>query len=80
MVFGSLGLLVVGVLVGVVLHASLENLRPNKARNEGVAIGGSAIDWLDKKMIEIRDGASAEHGDEKPVVSKVGWVSVQRWW
>lgn len=54
MVFGSLGLLVVGVMGGVVLHASLENLRPNKARNDGPAIGGSAADWLDRKMLEIR--------------------------
>lgn len=65
MVFGSLGLLVVGVMGGVVLHASLENLRPNKARGEGPAIGGSAVDWLDRKILEIRDrkeGASFEEG------------------
>lgn len=55
MIFGSLGLLIVGVMGGVVLHASLENLRPNKARNEGPAIGGSAADWLDRKILEIRD-------------------------
>lgn len=74
MVFGSLGLLVVGVMGGVVLHASLENLRPNKARGEGPAIGGSAVDWLDRKMLEIRDrkeGASFEEGKNVVFSTKV---------
>lgn len=67
MVFGSLGLLIVGVMGGVVLHASLENLRPNEARNQGVAIGGSAVDWLDRKMLEIRD--RREGTDRRAAVS-----------
>lgn len=80
MVFGSLGLLVVGVMGGVVLHASLENLRPNSARSEGVAIGGS-MDWLDRKMLEIRDGregTSLGNGEKSTISTKVylpaAWV------
>lgn len=74
MIFGSLGLLVVGVMGGVVLHASLENLRPNKARNEGPAIGGSAADWLDRKILEIQDrkeGISFEEGGRALLSTKV---------
>lgn len=81
MVFGSLGLLVVGVMGGVVLHASLENLRPNSVRSEGVAIGGSMVDWLDRKMLEIRDGGegtSLENGEKSTISTKVylpaAWV------
>lgn len=81
MVFGSFGLLVVGIMGGVVLHASLENLRPSKARSEGAAIGGSVVEWLDKKILEIRDGRegdSLEDGGKATVSTKVCLLAT-RW-
>ncbi|RPB14823.1 hypothetical protein P167DRAFT_572104 [Morchella conica CCBAS932] len=67
-IFGSFGLLFVGVIGGVVLHASLENMRASGKKGHRVDV----LEWLDKRMAGVKgDGALAspppgsENGSEK---------------
>lgn len=67
-IFGSFGLLFVGVIGGVVLHASLENMRASGKKGHRVDV----LEWLDKRMADVKgDGALAspppgsENGSEK---------------
>jgi hypothetical protein len=67
-IFGSFGLLIVGVIGGVVLHASLENMRASGKKGHRVDV----LEWLDKRMVDMKgDGALAspppgsENGSEK---------------
>lgn len=60
MLFGSLGLLLVGVVMGVVLHASLENLRSSKGVTKGAGVVGLP-EWLERRM------EAESSGDDKGI-------------
>ena len=65
MILGTLGLMLVGVVLGVVLHASLENLQ-----SSGVRGGSGALitDWLEKRLAESDALREGDPGDGKAVV------------
>jgi len=65
MILGTLGLMLVGVVLGVVLHASLENLQSSGARGGS---GALITDWLEKRLAESDALNGGDSRDEKAVV------------